>query len=91
VKISYCSTLATSADLDHQSEVRISPNPAETEVMLHVNEALIGQSYAIIDYFGKAQLTGTISHDNTHLDVSSLTPGMYFILVGDVSLKFVKR
>jgi hypothetical protein len=91
VKISYCSILATSADLDHQSDVKISPNPAETEVLLHVNEALIGQSYAIIDYLGKAKLTGTISHDNTHLDVTSLTPGMYFILVGNDNFKFIKR
>lgn len=71
----------------------VYPNP--TNHVLFVETRLIAslpdQTYRITNLMGQTLLTGQITVENQHINVSSLPQGMYFISVGDVTRKFVVR
>ncbi len=59
----------------------IYPVPASDIINVEVSEELIGGSYRIIDYNGKAVLEGRINSAQTVLNVNLLSKGNYYILL----------
>ena len=71
----------------------VYPNP--TNNILFVETRLIAslpdQTYRIINLMGQTLLQGHISAETQQIDISTLPSGMYFINVGETTLKFVIR
>ena len=71
----------------------VYPNPANN--ILFVETRLIAslpdQTYRIINLMGQTLLQGHISAETQQIDISTLPSGMYFINVGETTLKFVIR
>jgi len=59
--------------------IEVSPNPATDYLMVNWEEAASGVQYKIIDVNGRI-ITSGISASN-HIDVQSLTPGVYTLVV----------
>jgi Leucine-rich repeat (LRR) protein len=69
-------------------KLQVFPNPAKDKltIMGEVNSA-----YVIFDALGRAILRGTLSDNQTDINVAHLPSGMYFIKVKDASVKFFKQ
>lgn len=68
----------------------ISPNPATTSVRFQLD---IPQAHAII-YDGKGSLIKNVDFNENlrqSIDISDLQPGIYFILIGNKTQKFIKQ
>ena len=78
------------------SEIEVYPNPAKDILIIKsdVLEMCHGaslQEYTITNITGQIMMRGTISSDNQQVDVSNLENGMYFIKVGEKSVRFIKN
>lgn len=71
----------------------VYPNPVHgvlnVTVQLPQCDSTTGQSYRICNLMGQTVLTGNVNADVCRIDVSGLSEGMYFIIIGDVTRKFV--
>jgi spore coat protein CotH len=84
-----------SIELDNeQNDIYIYPNPASEIIMIKMNEEISSFNYQIRIYntFGELVLTENLDQsDSTHsLNVSGLSAGIYYLMIGDVVEKFVK-
>jgi len=88
-------------DEQNQSELKLSPNPATDILEISLSQPSEGwqpsEGYhiAIFNVFGmkippRLTSSATPQEGNLRLDVSGLSPGMYFIRVGEKVGKFVK-
>lgn len=64
-------------------EFFIFPNPSINQVNIQTNLSQIGTSYLVYDPTGKLMLTGKINSENTTVDISNFSNGMYFFKIGD--------
>jgi hypothetical protein len=64
----------------------VSPNPASKIVQVKVNDALIGQHYAVVNMNGQQVAYGILSAD-TSIDVSGWSDGMYILKSGNKIVK----
>ena len=74
--------------------ISVYPNPAKTNIFLNSNLDLSGTQYEIYDKLGRTVYSGIINSDNTSIDISSLTNGLYLLnLKGNKTqtLKFIKE
>ena len=71
----------------------VYPNPTDGILFVQTLRAtsLPDQTYRITNLMGQTMLTGSISAETQQIDISILPKGMYFISVGETTLKFVKR
>lgn len=73
--------------------LQVYPNPAENNLFISSPEKI--SNVQIIDVLGKTQMTQSYSIDKVKLDVSTLTPGVYFVKVISGSdqklIRFVKQ
>jgi len=69
----------------------VYPNPTDGALFVIPNTIKQPSTYRITNVMGQTLLTGTRSADNESIDVSSLPAGMYFLTLGEQSLKFVVR
>ena len=71
----------------------VYPNPTDGILFVQTLRAtsLPDQTYRITNLMGQTLLTGHISAETQQIDISTLPSGMYFISVGETTLKFVKR
>ena len=81
---------ATSVTDDFNNDITISPNPVQNELMIENYEIGINENFEIYNVLSEKVLTKSISENNT-INVSHLTPGVYFIKIGDQMQKFVKE
>ena len=58
---------------------RIYPNPSENEIYINSNTQHAGDVYSIIDNMGKTVISGKITSENTRIDSSHLSKGIYII------------
>jgi hypothetical protein len=58
---------------------RIYPNPTESEIYINCTTQNVGDTYSIIDNMGKTVITGKITTENTRVDASHLSKGIYII------------
>jgi hypothetical protein len=81
-----------------QNSITITPNPATDYIEIDINDVILSEAknLRIFDLLGTEvttpNLTPTLSEGEgvVRLDVSHLSPGVYFVRMGDVVRKFVK-
>ncbi len=67
---------------------RIFPNPASDQLRIE-NYELQETQFEIINLLGEVVLSGTLDREKTMIDVSSLTKGIYFVVVDDKRRKLI--
>jgi len=72
--------IPTSINEREASEFSIYPNPVEDAVTLKARAFTEPLTYRIVDALGKVVLTGLLQREETRIDVSTLTPGIYILL-----------
>lgn len=77
----YCG--AAGIDKTSVQHLVIFPNPAKEKLTVTADHSLFNKSYIITDQLGRPIITGKISVEGQPIDIHLLTPGMYFIQVGD--------
>ena len=81
------------AILDPETNVEVFPVPAVETLWFTLRESK-SQHYTIMDAKGVEVLTGTIAPDTYHskqsVDVRELKAGMYFFMIDDERIKFIK-
>ena len=71
---------------------KVYPNPTDGTITVETVHAPSPQEqteYRIINLMGQTLMTGSMS--DTTIDVSTLLPGMYFLVFGEKTVKFVKQ
>ena len=71
-----------------KNEISIYPNPSNG--ILHIESQSNASTFSISNMLGQTVMTGNIADDQT-IDVSRLDDGMYFICIGQRTVKFVVR
>ena len=66
-----------------ESAISIFPNPASNEITIQTNKAIHENNYLIYDYQGNLILTGKLISENTFVDISSLSNGLYLLKIDD--------
>ena len=71
----------------------VYPNPTDGILFVQTLRAtsLPNQTYRITNLMGQTLLKGRISAETQQIDITILPAGMYFISVGETTLKFMKR
>lgn len=67
----------------------IYPNPSYN--VLFVLSENINSEYRITNILGETVASGKIASETQQINVSSLSEGMYFITIGNVAVKFLKK
>jgi len=67
----------------------IYPNPSYN--VLFVLSDNINSEYRITNILGETVISGSIASENQQINVSSLLEGIYFISIGNATMKFLKR
>ena len=67
----------------------IYPNPSYD--VISVLSDNINSDYRITNLLGETVMLGKIASENQQISVSSLSEGMYFITIGNSTMKFMKR
>lgn len=91
VNVFFCTTVASINSITKLSQIKIFPNPTDTELRVETFESKVGELYQIFDYTGKLYTSGLIVSDNFVIDVSQLPTGLYVIRIDETNLKFIKR
>ena len=76
------------------SDFFVYPNPANGVLFVetrHGTSQPEEKPYRIINLMGQTLQQGLINAENQQIDISNLPNGMYFISVGDQTVKFVKQ
>lgn len=66
-------------DLSYSNKISVYPNPADNTINLNVGKEFIGQDASIFDLYGRSVKTIRISEENSLLDISNLTSGIFVI------------
>ena len=69
----------------------VYPNPANGILFVQTLRATSLPAYRITNLMGQTLLQGSITTENQQIDINRLPAGMYFISVGEQTLKFVKQ
>ena len=72
------------------STVTISPNPTSSKITVQASLALIGEEFTIYDQQGKAVKSGVITAEETEIDLSNLSEGVYLFKAGTEMLETFK-
>lgn len=64
-----------------ENEISIFPNPASNEITIQSDKWIHKDNYIIYDYQGNLILTGKLISENTFVDISNFSNGMYFLKI----------
>jgi hypothetical protein len=64
------------------ADLIIGPNPVSTELSVRVDAKLLNSTYKLTDQFGKTVMEGKLISENSIIDVSGLSSGIYFFNTG---------
>jgi hypothetical protein len=67
----------------------IYPNPASNQLFIE-SKIQVEQAFSIINLLGEKIVSGTLNGQIEALDISSLSPNIYIIRIGNETIKFVK-
>jgi hypothetical protein len=92
----YSTNCGCLAGIDEEiiNEINISPNPTTSKINVKSSLELIGKEFIIYDQLGKAIKSGIITSEETEIDLSNLTEGIYLLKVGaemNESFKIIKQ
>jgi poly(3-hydroxybutyrate) depolymerase len=62
-------------------QIGVYPTPANDILILTVNASLLGRDYAVYDNLGRTLLFGKIQSENTSIDITTLSKGMYYLIL----------
>ena len=71
-------------------QLRIYPNPTSNQLRI-TNYELQNVNYSIFSVVGQLLLQGTLQNETTTINVESLANGMYFLKVGNKTVRFFKE
>ena len=69
----------------------VYPNPTNGVLFVRTHAVRPYDEYRITNLMGQTLLQGSITTENQQIDINRLPAGMYFINVGEQTLKFVKQ
>lgn len=69
----------------------VYPNPANGVLFVRTHAMRPYEEYRITNLMGQTLLSGCINAENQQIDISALPVGMYFVSVGEQTVKFVVR
>ena len=78
----------------NSNSVSISPNPTSSIITVKSSLALIGKEFTIYDQQGKAVKSGIITAEETEIDLSNISEGVYLFKAGAVmqeTFKIIKQ
>ncbi len=79
-------------DVDFATDfINIYPNPASDNLVVSVKSADLPLDYKIINYFGDVVKSGVVANSTTHLDLSYLNSGVYFLNLSNSNEKAINR
>lgn len=79
------------SEIKNELGLRVTPNPATTSINIQISSNNIGKKYRIFDAAGKQVSSGKLQTQNTLIDISNLSKGVYQIEVNNESLSFIKE
>ena len=83
-----------SLDETNENDFTVYPNPTNDVLFVetrHGTSLPAEQKYRITNLMGQTLQQGNISAETQQIDISKLPSGMYFITVGEITMKFVKQ
>jgi poly(3-hydroxybutyrate) depolymerase len=80
----YFSVCVTNVGIEENPVVKISvhPNPTNDILNIKVDTSLSGADYEIYDNLGRSLFAGKIKSENTSIDISLLSKGIYYLSIG---------
>ena len=80
----YFSDCATAVGTEDKKETQIGvyPNPACDRLYIQANAAFVGVDYRVFDPFGRTRLSGKINSENTSVDITNLSKGVHYLVIG---------
>jgi PKD repeat protein len=83
-------TNLSSVDQSLNSGFSLYPNPA-SEYLFIYSQNNVSEQCSIIDVAGRIIRTARVERETTRIDIEDLSSGVYFLLVGQQALRFVKK
>jgi hypothetical protein len=80
-------TVVNSTEQNLESLLSIYPNPSSSWVNIKADYSLTGKIYSLIDLNGRTLKTG-ITAENTSLDLSEFSSGLYYLKIEGISQVF---
>ena len=80
--LSFGATAGFSETPETADAFSLFPNPVKSQVTIQTAISQLGTDYFLHDYTGKLILNGKIDSENTLVDMSKLSQGIYFFRVG---------
>lgn len=77
-----CTNCIANVDELPNVSINISPNPTTSKITVKASLALIGEEYILYDQQGKVVKSGLITSEETEIDLSNLTEGVYLFKAG---------
>ena len=65
------------------NQIKIYPNPANSQINVQLNTSLIGSNYFITDQIGKTILSGKLITENSIIELGDLSGGIYLLSIGN--------
>ncbi len=84
-----CGTTSISENIDEKEVVHIYPNPASDFVTIEM-DLLEDQEYHIYSSIGVLIVSGVVDSINRTIDLSGLPSSIYFLTIGDYTVKLIK-
>jgi len=79
-------------NIQPEFDLSVFPNPTTSNLHLESPERLTGKKYILRNFFGQTIRSGIITGLNRHvLDVAEMNAGVYFLSVGNQTVKVVKE
>ena len=93
IKFKFVLNTLSNQDLENKNEYMLFPNPVENELNISRLKGNSIKKLNFINYLGEEVNIKKIYSDNNNvvLDVSILTPGLYFLNINNNNLKFIKN
>lgn len=92
--LSFGATAGLSETAENEDAFSLFPNPVKSQVTIQTGISKLGTDYFVYDHTGKMIVTGKLDSENTLVDMSKLSQGIYLFRVGSdlkQSFKAVKE
>jgi hypothetical protein len=76
------------------TSLTLSPNPTSSKITVKASLVLIGKEFNIYDQLGKAVKSGVITSEETEIDLSNISEGVYLFKAGELmqeTFKIIKQ
>ena len=71
-----------SLEINQSIEFQVFPNPAQDLVSIRSSSAGVGNTYCILDCYGRNVLEGTLTSQENNINIQTLANGLYHVKCG---------